>query len=535
MSKGPGVLFAPEAHAAIRQGMDRLANLVRPTLGPTPRCVAIEHSITGHAPEVLDHAATILRRVIQLPNPYVDMGAMLLRHAVWQTAETAGDGSATTAVLLQAIVHHASRYLEAGGDPVALRRGLNRGQVAVVEALSALARPLGGRAAIERSAVALGHDPELAGLLGEILDIVGADGHIHVETGQTRESHRQYVDGVFWYEGYLSPYFVTDEIRQEARLEEPAILISDLRLTTDADILPLLERISRAGIRNLMIVAREVSGSALGLLVANHQAGTLRTVAVKTPTAGNQDAAILEDLAVFTGGRAIVEAAGARAREVKLSDLGYARVAWATNRAFGLRSGKGDPVALRRRIGEIKAELAAATDATARENFRARLGKLMGGSAVLQIGGATRGEMDARLDQAKRTITTLRHGLTDGVVPGGGRALLLCRQALRNIDLPPDEQAGVRALMRALEEPLKVIVGNAGYDPATVLDEVMRSGPECGFDARSGAMVNLWDAGILDSARVLQTVLEAAVSGATMVLTTNVLIHRRKPPEVVNP
>lgn len=532
---GPGVLFAPEAHAAMQRGINRLANLVRPTLGPTPRCVAVAHVSPSRAPEVLDDAATILRRVIQVPNPYVDMGAMLLRHTVWQTVEAVGEGAATTAVLLQALVREAVRYVAAGGDPVAVRRGLGRGRALATAALGNMARPVAGRAALERSAGVLCHDPDMARVLSEVLDIVGADGHVHIDTGYTDGLKRQLIDGTFWNEGFVSPHFITDQEKQESRLIEPAILLSDLRFTTAEQLIPLLERITNACIRSVMIVAREVSGSALGLLLANHQAGTLHSVAVKAPSHGRERVAILKDLAVLTGGRPIVEVAGERAEDVTLSDLGHARVAWATSKAFGLRAGKGDVHALRRHINDVRSELAAASDRTAQDSVRARLGKLMGGSAVLYVGAATVGEADTRKEGARRALAALRQALAGGVVPGGGRAYLLCQPALRGLDLPADELAGLRILERALEEPLRVIASNGGFDPASVVARLKHQAPECGFDARTGEMVDLWDAGILDPTLVLQKALEAAISGAIMAITTDVLIHRRKPLEVINP
>lgn len=535
MTTEPGVLFAPRSHIAMQRGIDYLADLVRPTLGPTPRCVAIAHSSPGHAPEMLDDAATILRRVIQTPNPYVDMGAMLLRNALSRTAQTVGDGTATTAVLLQAIMRHGVRYLEAGYDTVALRRGLERGCAAAVAALRAMARPLDGRAAIGRCADTLCSDDQLALLLGEIFDIVGTDGYVQVDGGYTSGLERQYIEGVYWYEGYLSPYFVTDHVKQQARLEAPAVLISDLRITSAEQLAPLLDRVAQAGLTSLMIIAQEVSGSALGMLVHNHQSGTLCSVAVKSPLAGAQQAAVLEDLAVLTGGRYIAEQAGRRAQNVTLADLGHARLAWASDKAFGLRGGQADPHALRQRIADIKSARARADDPAEVEQLRARLGKLWGGAAILRVGAGTRGEAETRKARAQRMVISLRLALEGGVVPGGGRAYLLCQSALQNLVVSPGEQVGVDALAAALAEPLAAIAHNAGYTATTVVAQVQASAAALGFDARSGQLVDVWAAGILDPAIIAETVLTTAVSGAIMALTTDVLVHRRNPTAVIKP
>ncbi len=531
----PGLLFAPQAHVAMRSGLDCLADLVRPTLGPTPRCVALASSSPNHPPEILDDGATILRRIIRLPDPYADMGAMLLRHTLWQVHKAVGDGTATTAVLLQAIVRHAARYLAAGGNALGLRRGLERGLAATVTALRDLTRPLEGAAEIARTAETLCHDAEMAALLGEIFDIVGPDGYVQVEVGHSLGLERQYVEGVHWDEGYVSPYFITDHQRQEARLEDPAILVSDLRLTTAEQLVPLLERVTKANRPSLLVIAQEVAGNALGLLVANHQAGTLRLLAVKTPSYGRHQAGILEDLAVLTGGHIVTQAAGERAQAVSLEDLGHAQVAWANAYTFGVLGGKGDPVKLRQRIAQVKAELAATDDPDDREKLRERLGKLLGGIAILRVGGATKVELEARKARAERAVTALRLALITGVVPGGGTAYLTCQRAVRNLSARSDEEVGLKVLARALEEPLRSIAWNAGHEPSMVVAQVKASPPGWGFDARTGQVVDMWAAGILDPVQVLQTALEVAVSGAAMALTTDVLVHHRQPETVFEP
>lgn len=531
----PGVLFAPEARSALRQGIDQFTALVRPTLGPTPRCVAIAGTSPGQAPEVLDDASTILRRTVQVEDPYINMGAMLLRHVTSRTHRECGDGTATTAVLLQAIVRGAERCIAGGADATALRRGLDRGGAAVVEALGVLARPIHGRAALVRSAEALCHDAELAKLLGEILDIAGVDGHVEVESGYSRELQRYYVQGAYWSEGFFSPYFISDEQSQEARLDTPAILVSDLKLTEAGQLGPLLERLIARGVRNLVIVADSVTDTALALLVANHQAGIIHSVAVKAPAYGTKREAILQDIAVLTGARLILGATGVAPETLQAEDLGSARAVWASTNAWGFRGGDGDLLELRRHLRDVRAALGAAEEQDERDHLHARVGKLIGGVAILKVGAETSGALDVRKTTAERTITALRQALNSGMVPGGGRAFLLCQAALADVVATPDERLGLQILSDALAEPLRVIARNAGYHAEVVIADVTGAPAECGFDALSGSLVDLWGAGILDPVATLQTALRVAVSGAVMALSTDVLIHKRKPQAVVEP
>lgn len=535
VTDGAGLLFFPQAHAALRQGVNRLADLVRPTLGPTPRCVAVANSFPNRSPEVLDDGATILRRTIQLSDPYANMGAMLLRHTVWQVHQAVGDGTATTAVLMQSIVNQAARYLAASGRVTSLRSGLEHGLSVILDTLRREARPLEGATSISRVAEALCHDPEMAELLGEIFDIVGADGYVQVEKGHTQHLERQYVEGVHWYEGYVSPYFITDSRKQEARLQEPAILISDLRLTAAEQLIPLLEQVAGTRRRSLLVVAEEISGSALALLVANHRAGNLRLLAVKAPSHGTHRAGILEDLAVLTGGRVVTQAAGEQAQNIALADLGHTRLAWANTGAFGILGGRGDPVELRRRIAHLRGEMASTPDNDDQAKLQERVSKLLGGVAILRVGATTKTELETRKARAERAVKALQLSLAGGVVPGGGGTFIACQLALQELAVSPDERHGLAVLARALEEPLRVIAGNAGHEPPTAVAQVKASPAGWGFDAQTGQAVDTWEAGILDPARVLETALEAAVSGAIMALSTDVLVHHREPEMAFEP
>jgi chaperonin GroEL len=532
---GPGMLQGAAAGAALRQGIAAMVETVRPTLGPLPRTVAVEDVTSGRPIEVLDDAATILRRIIELPDPYVSMGAMLLRHAVWRTYDRVGDGGATTAVLLQAIVRHVAPCLAAGGDPLLVRAHLQRGLALVTRALRAQARPLAGPEDIAKVALTLCHDAELAKMLGEILDIIGPEGCLLVEDGYTAGLSRQYVEGVHWNEGYLSPYFITDQDKQEVRLDGPLLLISDLRLSGAEELVPLLERLVAAHCPALLVIADEVSGSALSLLLANHRGGTLPCAAVRAPFQGAQRAQILADLAVLTGGRVVSAASGERAAHLGLDDLGRATHVWVNAGNFGVHGGDADPLAVRRRIAEVKAALAATEQGDEREQVRRRLGKLLGGVAMLYIGAASEGLQRVRKGLAQRTVQALRLALEAGVVPGGGAAYLECRRSLQGPADAAEGRAAFAALGAALEEPLAVIATNAGFDRQAVIGQLATAPRGQGFDAETGQVLDMWRAGILDPVPVLQTALEVAVSAAVMVLTSDVLIHKRDPLKVVKP
>ncbi|MDB5074761.1 MAG: 60 kDa chaperonin [Chloroflexi bacterium] len=532
---GPGILHGPAVRGALALGVETMVATVRPTLGPLPRTVAVLDVDSGRPVEVLDDAATILRRTIELPDPYVNMGAMMLRHAVWQTYEAVGDGGATTAVLLQAILRELSPYVAAGGDPVALRRHLECALATATDALTRQSRPLHGPDEIARAALTISHDPELAKMLGEILDIIGPDGCLLIENAYGSGLSRQYVEGVHWNEGYRSPYFVTDEDKQEVRLDNPAILISDLRLTDANELVPLLDSLVAAHCPGLLVIADEISGDALSLLLANHRQGTLRSVAVRAPSQTSTRARILEDLAVLTGGRVVTAEGGERAADLTLADLGHATHVWANSGNFGVYGGNSDPMLLRRRIAEVRAELAATDKPDEREQVRQRLGKLMGGVAVLYVGGDTEREQGARKALALRTVTALRLALDAGVAPGGGAAYLGCQEALRAPRTSVDESVAFQALAAALEEPLAVLAGNAGFEPSAIAAQVRAHAVWGGFDVLTGRVVNMWDAGIVDPVPVLRKALEVAVSGAIMTLISSVLVHKRTPLAVAKP
>jgi chaperonin GroEL len=536
-SKSPSrVVFAPRSRAALQRGVDQLANLIRPTLGPLPRWVALERVASRKdPPELLDDGATIARRFLALPDANESTGAMLLRHTLWRVYEKVADGTATTAVLFQAIVREATRYIAAGYNAPRLRVGIEQGLAVVRQNLRQMARALEGEEQIARAALALCHDPELARFLGEAYDIVGPDGYVQINTSNKRGVDREYVEGVYWDTSWFTPYFITDPVRQIVELDDPAVLISDLQITTAEQILPVMEKVTKAGIKALAIIASNVSGDALGLLVANQRAKVLNALAVKTPSYGADRMGIMADIAALTGARVLLDVAKERVEDATLADLGRARRAWATAQYFGLAGGRGDPVALRQHIANVRAEIEQTTDAREKDQVRKRLSKLLGGIATIRVGGATEAEMNARKEVAERAATALRTALQGGIVAGGGAALLACQGALDKMPLDGDEGHGVRILRRALEEPIRAIVINAGYDPAPIVARVRESPAGWGFDARTGQIVDMFEAGIFDPLLTIDTALESAVSGAVMTFTTDVIVRRKKLLESVNP
>jgi chaperonin GroEL len=536
----PAIVLQPQTYQDLKNGVDLIAEAVRPTLGPLPRLVALERMNRAEAPEIMDDGATIARRIIEVVPASHDVGAMLLRHALWQMHTEAGDGSVTMAVMFQGIVSEGIRYITAGGcNAMQLRRGLEKGLQAVCETLRAQACPLEGRESIARVARGLVHENEpLANMLGEMLDVVGPEGLIAVEKSNRPGLEREYVQGAYWrLSGWLSRLFIMDHAAKRALLENPAILMTDLSIREPQELAPVLDACMKAGVQRLVIVAKEISDSALGLLVMNNEAKTIQTLAVRTPRVLEQDqVAALEDMAVLTGGRAFFSAAGRGLHGFVADDLGHARKVWAAESTFGLSGGRGDARRIRRHLADVRARVRLAADDHEREMLQERLGRLAGGTAILRVGGATDAETELLKDTALRAVTALRKAVAGGVVPGGGAALLAARSALAGLPAVNEDQAAAyRLLARALEEPTRAIAANAGSQPDIIIERVRSAGDGCGFDARTGQIVDMKQVGILDSVQVLQRALEIAVTGAATALTMDVIVHHRKPQECVEP
>jgi len=538
----PAVVFQPKTYKYLKRGTDQIVEAIRPTLGPLPRIVAIEKFRGKENPEFFDDGATIARRIVQIKPRGCDVGAMLIRHALWEMHLEVGDGSTTMGVMYQVILSEAIRSVtEFGCNAMLLRLGLEKGLKAVLDTLHQEAIPLMGKGNIANIARGMCQgDIEMADIMGEIFDIVGPEGMIVVEGWNKWGLEREYIEGTYWnLSGWFSRLFVTDHAYKRTIFEDAALLISDLAIKDPGQLVPVLEKCVKAGVKRLVIIAKEVSDSVVGLLYNNIQAKTIETMAVRTPRILEMDrVAVMEDIAVLTGGRIFYAAANHNLEDFQVEDLGHARRAWATESQFGIYGGKGDLRIIRQHIATVQGIL---KNVDKKEEFekremQKRLGRLLGGTAILRVGALTDTEREVRKEVAERAVTGLRTAIRGGVVPGGGVALLNAQSALTGLPSQhEDETRAYKILARALEEPLRTIAKNAGYSPDVIIDKVKSSPKGCGFDAQNGKIVDMKQSGILDSTIVLEKALEVAVSGAAIALTTDVIIHHKKPMETVEP
>ena len=536
----PEVVFQPHVSAGILKGVDQLVSAVRPTLGPLSRVVALEHNRRQDAPELLDDGALIARRIVQLAPRVVDVGGMLVRQALWKMSQEVGDGSVTMAVMYDSILRHGIRYLtNSDGNAMLLRQGLERGMRAVTAALQREARPLKGRVAIAGITRSTCYaDAEMAGALTEIFDMVGGDGLIVVEKGYSPNLEWEYVAGTYWLlSGWFSRLLVTDVAERRTVLEDAALLISDVKIQQPEQLIPVLQKCTAAGVKRLVIVAADISDSALGLLVRNNQAQTIETLAVRTPCIGEMERVeSMEDIALIAGGRPFYAATETAFEGFRVEDLGHARRAWATESLFGLFGGKGDPRRVRQAVANLKGRMAGLQSEQDRTSLQQRIGRLSGSTAVLRVGGYTPSELEFRKATAERAVAALRSALTHGVVPGGGAALLAARRALAEVPVVRDEdRMAVRILEHALEAPMWTIIENSGARPAYLIEKINAQPSGFGYDVRQESIVDMREAGILDSAGVLTKAIEIAVSSAALALTTDVVVLHKSPEMTFEP
>jgi chaperonin GroEL len=520
------------AHAALLRGVDQMAALVLPTLGPLARTVIIAGQFPNSTPEILDHAATIMRRTIQIGDPFADMGAMLVRHLAWTVFARVGDGAATAVTLAHALLHAAATPLAAGADPMALRRGIERGLAVALDELRGQARPVESAADLARCIAGIVRDADLADTIGELVEAVGPDGAVLIEEWKGTTTTAEYLDGLRWNSGLLSSYLLGPG-ETVGRLSEPRILVTDCPLARADDLLPVLEACVSAGERQLLVIAPEVSAAALGLLIVNRERGVLDgALAVRAPGTGARQARIMEDIAVGTGGRAFLVETGVRLSDVAIADLGRARQVWATADTFSILGGRGEKEAIRRRIGDAKAALRAlAPDDDARPHIRERIGKLAGTAALVQIGAPTESERVELRTRVEAAVTAAHAALREGAVPGGGGALLACVPALERLadDLPGAEALGVRLLARALPAPMRVIAANAGIEASALFADSRARQSGWTFDVLRRQWIDAGEGGILDPLPVVRAALEGSVSTAVMALTTDALIRHKRP------
>lgn len=543
------VLLNPRARVALAQGVDQMANVLRVTLGPMARAVVMAPIISTRAPELLTDSATIARRIIELPDPYVNMGAMLIRHMAWRMREKVGNGAATAAVIAQALLHEANYQFSAGANVMMLKRGIERGLETAYAELEKLARPMESPEQIEAMAIAAAAgDVEIGRYVAEMLEIIGTDGVILVEDHAGRKTDREYVEGLQWDSGYVSAYFCTDLDRMEAVVENPVILSTDVNVETAQQILPIMEVImakkDELGVGGFVLIANEISGPALAILVANTEKKTLPCLGIKAPGAGDRRVRILEDVAVLTGGRMIAEDAGDTMEEAKLADLGRSRRVWANRDFFSIVGGRGEPSAIRQRVQDIKKLLPSADGDYERDKMRERLGKLQGGVGILKVGAPSEREREIKKQRGEEAVSAARAAAEEGVVPGGGAAYIACLPALEVLVAAitaesgtegRDEALGVRVLMKALQAPTEWIVRNAAHDPRPILARLRESPSGYGFDVVSGKIMDMTEAGVLDPLKISRTALETGASTGMMALTTDALVLTAKRDPAINP
>lgn len=524
--------FSGDARKHLKIGVDTLADAVKTTLGPKGRNVALDKKYG--APTVTHDGVTVAKD-IELENPYENMGAQLLKEASTKTNDVAGDGTTTSVVLAQAIVHEGLKVVAAGANPMLLKRGIEKGTDLIVEEIKKMAKPVNGKDDVTHVATISGGDPEIGQLLSEVMDKVGKDGVITVEESKTGiEFEVEYVEGMQFDRGYISPYFVSNPEKMEAELTDPYILITDKKISVHTDIVPLLEKLVQMGKRELVIIAEDVEGEALATLVLNKLRGLLNVLAVKAPGFGDRRKEMLRDVAILTGASVITEEMGRKLDTTNVSDLGQARRVISTKDDTTIIEGSGADKDIKGRINEIKAQVEKTTSDYDREKLQERLAKLSGGVAVIRVGAATETELKEKKHRVEDALSATRAAIEEGIVPGGGIALVNIAPALDKLTkgenaLTGDLRTGALILRRALEEPMRQLAENAGEDGAVAVGEVRRlqkeqNNPNIGFNVMSEKYEDLLVAGIADPAKVTRSALQNAASIAAMILTTEALI-----------
>ncbi|WP_201380620.1 MULTISPECIES: chaperonin GroEL [unclassified Ktedonobacter] len=520
------VVFNDEARRALKRGIDTLASAVKTTLGPKGRNVALDKKFG--APSVTHDGVTVAKE-IELEDPWENMGAQLLKEAATRTNDIAGDGTTTATVLAQAIVTEGLKNLAAGANPMQLKYGIDKGTEAIVAYLRQLAIPVEGKKEIAQIASISAADEQIGELIADVMDKVGKDGVITVEESRGINFETEYVEGMQFDKGYISPYFVTNTEKMETSLENPYILITDKKISAVQDILPVIEKIVQQGRREIVIIAEDVDGEALPTLVVNKLRGILNILAVKAPGFGDRRKEMLRDIATLTGGQVISEEMGRRLDSADLSDLGTARLVTSSKDATTIIEGHGDVSEIQGRIQQIKAQIAETTSDYDREKLQERLAKLSGGVAVIKVGAGTEVELKYRQTRVEDALSATRAGVEEGIVPGGGVALVNAVEALNNLNLEGDAATGASILRRALEEPLRQLAVNGGKDGSVVVEGVRRAQKEqnsnhIGYNVLSDTYVDMVEAGIIDPAKVTRSALQNATSIAAMILTTEALV-----------
>ncbi|WP_334100627.1 chaperonin GroEL [Thermotoga petrophila] len=515
--------FNEEARRALERGVDKVANAVKITLGPKGRNVVIEKS--WGSPTITNDGVSIAKE-IELEDKFENLGAQLVKEVASKTNDVAGDGTTTATVLAQAMIKEGLKNVAAGANPILLKRGIDKAVERAVEEIKKLSKKLSGREDIAHVAAISANSPEIGELIAEAMDKVGEDGVITVEDSKTLETYVEFTEGMQFDRGYISPYFVTDAEKMEVVLKEPFILITDRKLSAVKPLIPILEKVAQTG-RPLLVIAEDVEGEALTTLVLNKLKGTLQSCAVKAPGFGERRKAMLQDIAILTGGQVASEELGINLEDLTLEDLGRADLVRVKKDETIIIGGKGDPEAIKKRIAQIKAQIEETTSEYEKETLQERMAKLAGGVAVIKVGAATETELKEKKHRIEDALSATRAAVEEGIVPGGGVTLLRARKAVEKVieELEGDEKIGAQIVYKALSAPIKQIAENAGYDGAVIIEKILSNDdPAYGFDALRGEYCNMFERGIIDPAKVTRSALQNAASIAGMLLTTEVLI-----------
>jgi chaperonin GroEL len=515
------IVYSEASRQAILRGVNQLADAVKVTLGPKGRNVVIEKKFGG--PTITKDGVTVAKEV-ELKDPLENMGAQMVREVASKTSDVAGDGTTTATILAQAIYREGVKSVAAGANPMALKRGIEKAVEVVTEEVKKLSKPVSGDMIAQVGTISANSDATIGNIIAEAMKKVGKDGVITVEESRTMVTELDTVDGMQFDRGYLSPYFVSDAERMEAVIEDPYILIHEKKISNMKDLLPLLEQIARSG-KPLLIIAEEVEGEALATLVVNKLRGTLNACAVKAPGFGDRRKAMLEDIAILTGGKAITEDIGVKLESVPLSDLGRAKRVTVDKDNTTIVDGGGSQKAIEGRIKQLRAQIDETTSDYDREKLQERLAKLAGGVAVIKVGAATETEMKEKKARVEDALHATRAAVEEGIVPGGGVALLRASKALSTLQIGGDEQIGVNTVKRACEEPLRQIVANSGTEGAIVVEKIRENAnPNFGFNAATDTYEDLVASGVIDPTKVTRSALQNAASIASLMLTTEAMI-----------
>jgi len=514
------IIFGEKVRHALKRGIDVLADSVKVTLGPRGHCVALEKK--WGAPEVIDDGVTIAKDV-ELPDPFENMGVQLVKEAATKTNDACGDGTTTSTVLAHAIIAGGFKNVAAGAEPMALKRGIEKATKAITDELRRLSTEVKGKEQIVQIATITAVDREIGDLIAEVMEKVGKDGVITVEESKGIKYETEYVEGMQFDRGYISPYFVTNSEKMETEIEDPYILITDKKVSAMSELLPALEKILQVS-KNLLVVAEDLEGEALATLVVNKLRGTLNVLAVKAPGFGDRRKATLEDMAILTGGKVISEEVGRKLDSVTVEDLGRARRVTADKDNTTIVEGKGSEEAIKGRIKQIRAQIEETTSDFDREKLQERQAKLAGGVAVIKVGAATEVELKERKHRVEDALSATRAAVEEGILPGGGVALINSLPVLDKLEVSGDEATGVDIVRQAIYEPPRWIAINAGRDGAVIVDAIKKSPAGVGYDAEADDFGDMVAKGIIDPTKVVRSALENAASIAAMVLITESLI-----------